>query len=179
MLTMDWPATLPIVTEHLRLDPLTMQHAEPMVEVLAHDGLYEFIGGRAPRLPELRGRYRAQSVGHSSDLSQWWLNWIVTLDPGAAIGYVQATVERTPAGPEASIAWVIAPGFQGRGLATEAAGAMVDWLRTMGVEHLVADIHPDHAASQAVARKLGLHPTSVIVDGEVRWRPEGGAHAHP
>jgi len=37
----------------------------------------------------------------------------------------------------------------------------VVWLR--------AAIHPDHRASAAVARSIGLAPTSEIVDGEVVW----------
>lgn len=172
---MAWPATPPIVTERLRLEPLTMEHALPMFEVLAADAIYEYIGGEAPTLPELTRRYRAQSVGHSPDGSQWWLNWIVTLGDGnkSAIGFVQATVERTTAGPEADLAWVIATRSQGRGIATEATGAMVDWLGRRGVERLAATIHPAHLASQAVARKLGLRPTSVVDNGEVCWRSTG------
>lgn len=175
---MGWPAITSTVTERLRLDVLTVEHALSMVEVLAPSELYAFTGGRAPTLPELQNRYGAQSAGHSPDHSQWWLNWVVTLTGSdRAIGFVQATVERGPAGPEANIAWVITPAFQGRGLATEAAQAMVDWLRTHGVEHLVADIHPTHDASQTVARRVGLQATSVVVDGEVRWRSEGAARA--
>jgi len=30
-------------------------------------------------------------------------------------------------------------------------------------------VHPDHAASQGVARAIGLGPTRTMVDGEVRW----------
>lgn len=59
---MAWPATLPIVTERLRLEPLTMEHAGPMLEVLADPAIYVYIGGEAPTLPELTRRHRAQSV---------------------------------------------------------------------------------------------------------------------
>ena len=60
-------------------------------------------------------------------------------------------------------------GPSGHGLATEAATAMVAWRRSQNVPHVVADIHPGHLASQAVARYVGLHPTDVWVDGEQRW----------
>lgn len=171
MKTMAWPVIESVETERLRLETLTVDHAVPMVDVLADGALYQYTGGQPPTVSELRLRYAAQAVGHSKDQSQWWLNWIVSLKESAcAIGCVQATVEQTPAGPEASIAWVIAPAFQGLGLATEAAVAMVEWLSTMGVDHLVAYVHPAHAASQAVALRLGLHPTSAIEDDEVCWR---------
>jgi hypothetical protein len=47
---------------------------------------------------------------------------------------------------------------------------MVGWLKLRGVERFVAEIHPGHAASQSVARKLGLRPSTSVEDGEVRWQ---------
>jgi RimJ/RimL family protein N-acetyltransferase len=172
---MVWPAIEVVEAERVRLEPLTVDHAVPMVDVLADASLYRFIGGRPPTLSDLQQRYAAQAVGHSDDESQWWLNWIVKLqDSACAIGYVQATVEPRGAIQRASIAWVIAPDFQGRGLATEAASAMVGWLKLRGVGRFVADIHPGHAASQVVAGRLGLRPTSTIEGGEVRWQSHTG-----
>ncbi len=46
---------------------------------------------------------------------------------------------------------------------------MVAWLEGQGVESVHALIHPGNAASAAVARRLGMSATSVVVDGEVRW----------
>jgi hypothetical protein len=88
--------------------------------------------------------------------------------PGGAdplTGYVQATV--TPA--QASVAWVVGTPWQGRGIAGEAALALVTWLRNRGVSTIVATVHPDHAVSSAVARRAGLIPTDARVDGEVVW----------
>uniref|UniRef100_UPI00374E0D59 GNAT family N-acetyltransferase n=1 Tax=Clavibacter michiganensis TaxID=28447 RepID=UPI00374E0D59 len=63
---------------------------------------------------------------------------------------------------------------QGSGAAAECAAAMVAWLREDGVGIVRANIHPDHAASEAVARRLGLAPTDERVDGEVRWESRAG-----
>ncbi len=90
----------------------------------------------------------------------------ITDDP--AIGVVQATV--TDAGRAADVAWILGVAWQGRGYATEAAIAMVDWLVTHGARTVTAHIHPDHEASAGVARRLGLAPTERIEDGEVVWR---------
>jgi len=169
--TMAWPTIEALEAVRVRLEPLAVDHATQMVEVLSNPALYRFIGGHPPTLRELMRRYAAQAVGHSEDQTQWWLNWIVMSRAGVcAIGYVQATVEHRGAALEASIAWVIAPDFQGHGLATEAAGAMLDWLKAHGVGLVVAYVHPAHAASQAVTRKLGLRPTALIEDGEIRWQ---------
>ncbi len=45
---------------------------------------------------------------------------------------------------------------------------MVAWLREQRAG-IVAHIHPDHQASAAVARAVGLAPTSTLEDGELRW----------
>lgn len=167
---MDWLHAELIVTERLSLEPLRVEHADSMVAVLAGASLYEFTGGVAPTLDRLRSRYAAQSVGHSADGSQGWLNWVVRLaatdDP---LGFVQATVTLDGSVLVADLAWVASPAWQGRGIATEAARAMIDWLRSKGVSHFVAHIHPDHQASMGVARKLGLSPSLAEKDGEVRW----------
>ena len=47
----------PVTTERLRLEPLSVDHAAPMVAVLADPSLYEFTGGSAPGLTELPDRY--------------------------------------------------------------------------------------------------------------------------
>ena len=166
----DWPAAEPIETARLTLEPLRVEHAAEMVEVLSAPALYEFTGAAPPSLERLRARYARQAVGHSSDGREGWLNWIAReRDTGIAVGTVQATLTTRDARLEAEIAWVIGAARQRRGYATEAAGAMVQWLRTQGIKTITAYIHPDHQASMGVARRLGLAPTPIIDDGETRW----------
>ena len=86
------------------------------------------------------------------------------------MGTVQATVSEEEHGLAAEVAWVVATPHQGRGYAREAAETVVAWLRRQGVATIVAHVHPDHRASQGVARAVGLGPTGTVVDGEVRWQ---------
>ena len=166
----EWPAAAPIETPRLTLEPLRESHAEEMAAVLDDPRLHEFIGGTPATVEELRARYARQVVGHSPDNEEGWLNWVIRVeDTGLAAGAVQATVRRTGSGVCADVAWVVASPYQGRGIASEASGAMVEWLGNQGVQQLVALIHPDHTASANVARRLGMTPTDVLVDGEVRW----------
>ncbi len=151
------------------LEPLSVAHATEMVEVLADRGLYEWTGGEAPAAEELTARYELQSVGQSPDGTAGWLNWVVReTATGRATGYVQATVTGGEA-LLADVAWVVGVEHQGRGIATEAAGAMVAWLTGQGAATVEAAIHPDNAGSNAVAHRLGLTPTATVVDGEVLW----------
>lgn len=144
-----------------------------MVAVLADPAIYAFTGGEPPGLEQLRARYAYQATGMSSDGHEHWLNWVVRERvTGRAVGFVQATIEIGTG--VADVAWVVTPSCQGRGLAREAAAAMVAWLRederTNGI---TAHVHPEHHASGAVAAAVGLEPTARSLEGEVRWELPG------
>jgi RimJ/RimL family protein N-acetyltransferase len=183
---MTQPAPPTLRTERLVLEMLTVGHAAEMVDVLADPALYAFTGGEPPTVEELRERYRRQAAG-SPDPATRWCNWVVRLRAGErpATGYVQATVSpAAPDGPVAEVAWVTGAPWQGRGIAREAAAALVDWLTDQGVRTVVAHIHPGHHASAAVATAAGLTATGRVEDGEVRWerglspaRAPGGARS--
>jgi RimJ/RimL family protein N-acetyltransferase len=171
----DWPIAETIDTARLTLQPLRLDHAGEMVDVLSDPRLYEYVGGAPPSAARLEARYARQVVGHSPDARQGWLNWIVReRATGSAVGTVQATLAVIDGQTEAEIAWVIGSAYQRRGYATEAAGAMVQWLRSRVANRIVAHIHPEHAASMSVAMHLGLTATDVIDGGETRWVSAGG-----
>jgi RimJ/RimL family protein N-acetyltransferase len=160
-----------ILTERLTLTTLTVLDADEMAGVLNDERLHEYIGGRPDTLIELRDRYRRYVAG-AKEPGHVWLNWIVRLThDGAAIGTMQATVStRSDARTVADVAWMIGVGSQGRGYASEAARALIDWLRAHGVDEVTAHIRADHHASATVASRSGLHPTDERVDGETVWR---------
>ena len=157
-----------ISTERLDLLPLRVEHAAEMAVVLGDPALHTFIGG-TPETPEgLLARYERLVAG-PSDPTVSWLNWVVSLRAeGRLTGYVQATVSPDALGSAAEIAWVIGTSWQGRGIATEAARGLVGWLDDT-VDLIVAHVHPDHAASAAVAAACGLARTEDVVEGEIRW----------
>ena len=158
----------PLRTARLLLEPLRVEHADEAAAAFDDVALHAFTGGAPASADELRARYARQVVGRSPDGSQVWLNWMARRADGSdLVGTVQATVALD--GSEAEVAWVVATEHQGRGYAREAAIALATWLRGRGVRDLVAHVHPEHAASGAVARAIGLVPTATIVDGEVRW----------
>ncbi len=73
------------------------------------------------------------------------------------------------------IAYSIDPAYQGRGFATEAAQALVEYALSSGRVRVVrAHTRPDGQASMRVLRKLGFSCVGEVVDAEdgVVWRWE-------
>jgi RimJ/RimL family protein N-acetyltransferase len=158
-----------IVASRLTLSPLVTEDSDAMVEVLADERMHEFTGGRPLALNELRTRYQRLAVGHSADGTELWFNWIVRMTAdGQPVGVMQATVAADSA--SADVAWEVGVPWQGRGVASEAASAVVEWLVDHDIVLIRALIHPDHTASARVAARAGLEPTPELVDGEVVWR---------
>ncbi|MCX5410899.1 GNAT family N-acetyltransferase [Streptomyces sp. NBC_00059] len=166
----------PFSTSRLDALPLDVAHAEEMAAVLFDPALHAYTGGAPEDASALRARYERQTAG-SPDPAELWCNWVLRVRAdGSLAGYVQATVR----GSRAEVAWVVGTRLQGRGYAKEAATGLVRHLLDRGaVRTVVAHIHPDHAASAAVASAAGLLPTDEWEDGEVRWRYEAPAAPAP
>jgi RimJ/RimL family protein N-acetyltransferase len=158
----------PIATDRLALIPLRPHHAAEMTEVLADPALYAFTGGHPPAAEELRARYERWTAG-SPTPAESWLNWVIS-DQYRLVGTVQATITTAAGRRTAEIAWIVGTQWQGRGIATEAARALVAWLARHEIDVIIAHVHPDHLASAAVARAAGLAPTGHWQDGERRWQ---------
>jgi RimJ/RimL family protein N-acetyltransferase len=158
-----------IGTRRLDLLPLHVEHAEEMAAVLSDPALHIFIGGTPDTPQALRSRYQRMTAG-SPDPAISWLNWVIQLrDESCLTGTVQATVSPSAHGLIAEIAWVVGTPWQKRGIATEAARGLVDWLSQQPVHTVIAHIHPEHRASAAVATAAGLTPTDEWHEGEIRW----------
>lgn len=159
-----------VITERLTLRALVPGDAEEMAGALGDERLHDFIGGRPASANELRVRYQKFAAG-SPSAEETWLNWIVRRrSDDQAVGTMQATVINRDDDRIAYIAWVIGVPWQNGGLATEAAQALVAWLRRHDVDDVVAHVHPDHEASAKVAARAGLERTEEYVDGERVWR---------
>jgi RimJ/RimL family protein N-acetyltransferase len=163
-------------SRRLSMEPLQVEHATEAVAVFNDQRLHTYLGTVPETVNELRGRFARQVLGHSADGSEDWLNWMIRdQESGEIVGTVQSTVYHSGELHDgthlvAEVAWVVATPFQRRGVAVEAAGAMTEWLRSCGVDVVIAHIHPENLASIGVARRLGLHPTEIVFHGEVRWR---------
>ena len=163
-----------IQTARLELQPVVEADAEALAEVFLDERMYRFTGGQPGTLEGLRAafaRIEAQRANDRGGTAQ--RNWTVRRRAdGLAVGMVQAVVAE--GGRSAEIAWAVGVPWQGQGIASEAAHAMVAWLEAHGVDTITAHINPDHHASVGVAIRVGLHPTGEVREqrgiGEQLWR---------
>ena len=158
---------LALETERLRLLPLSPAAIDAL---LAGDGarLRALTGAAFPApvrppplteelLPMVRERLQA-------DPSQegWWTWAVIRKDRQEAVGSVGFG-----GGPDAEgavmVGYATYPNVEGRGYATEAAGALVTWaLDHPGVVRVCASMPPDNAAAIRVAQKIGMRLLGTV-----------------
>jgi RimJ/RimL family protein N-acetyltransferase len=162
-------------TDRLDLEPLVVKHSAELAAALDDPALHDFTGGSPLTTEAMAQRNSKLETRRSPDGSEVWANWVLRVrDTGAVIGTVQATMPTAgPSSGSAEVAWVVARPAQGRRYAREAATSLVGRLRQGGWT-VVAHIHPDHLASQQVARAAGMSATDRVVDGEIRWTTPTG-----
>jgi 2-haloacid dehalogenase len=95
--------------------------------------------------------------------------WLLTSrESGEFVGECGLTPQEVGGANEIELAYHLRPEFQGRGLATEAATACLEFAREAGLKRIVSLIDPRNVASQRVAAKIGLaFEQDVQVPGKV------------
>ena len=148
-----------IRTPRTTLEPQVAGHAAEMFVVLQDPHIYEYEHEPPESEAWLRERYTKLETRRSRDGSEHWLNWIVRLGSGEAIGYLQATVELSG---RAFVAYVLASRSWGQGLAQEAVRAMMTELRdAYGVTHFVAVFKKRNERSRRLLGRLGFTPVAL------------------
>jgi RimJ/RimL family protein N-acetyltransferase len=137
-------------TERLVLRPHRMEDFAPMAAFYASDAS-RFLGGP----------YDAERAWHAfaADVGAWELLgfgcWAAEAKAtGAFVG--QLSLNHPPHFPEHEIGWLLFPGFEGQGYATEGARAVRAFAYgTLGWPTAVSYVNPENTRSIAVARRLG------------------------
>jgi len=89
--------------------------------------------------------------------------WVVETHAGEFVGDCGLTMQDVEGTLMVEAGWHVRSPLRRQGYAAEAATAVREAAREAGVEHLIAIIRPDNAASQSVARRIGLTPEREIV----------------
>jgi RimJ/RimL family protein N-acetyltransferase len=93
----------------------------------------------------------------------------IGVEPGTAIGELHLVLHSADI-REFEVGWVLAPAAQGRGLAFEAAAAVVALVFGAGAHRVRAELDPRNTASAALCARLGMiqeaHHRRDFRDGE-------------
>ncbi|HEX6359355.1 GNAT family N-acetyltransferase [Actinophytocola sp.] len=162
-----------ITTKRLVLSWIARDDIDELVAMLLNPALYDYIGGVPASAAEARARVERWLRG-STDPDVLWVNYVARCqDGGRLVGLAQATVLRAPGlgFGECELAYLVDPPEQKHGIASEMmSGLCAELEEALSPAVFTAHIYPGHAASEGVARAIGLAPTSERVDGELVWR---------
>jgi RimJ/RimL family protein N-acetyltransferase len=140
-------------TARLRLRPWHDEDLEAYAVMCADPEVMRYMGDGVPLSREDAWRSMAMFVGH------WQLRgygmWAVEEhDSRRFIGRVG--LHRPEGWPGLEVGWMLDRGTWGRGFATEAGRASLDYAwRTLDVDHVISLITPENQASIRVAERLG------------------------
>ena len=153
-------------TDRLVLRPFLAEDFEPFAAMCADREVMRYINdGRALTRGEA---WRALSMfaGHWElrGYGQWA---VVEKATGAFIG--RAGLWNPEGWPGLEVGWFFDRARWGRGFATEAGLASLDWaFRVLGAERVISVIHPKNVASIRVAERLGERfERPMVLDGGI------------
>lgn len=143
-----------LVTARLVLRPRHLGDTEACVAMDREPEVTRFVDGPWDDPAAHRAFIEARTRGPWPAGMGYW----VVEEAGAFLGWV-LLIPEDGQGPEIEIGWRLRRTVWGRGIATEAARALLPHaFGTLGLPRLVAGIDPANVASLAVARKLAMRP---------------------
>jgi RimJ/RimL family protein N-acetyltransferase len=142
-----------IETERLIMRPVRVEDVDDLVAMHA-DPVTRRVFGEWTR--DQVEDWAERSVSEWEERGHGKLS-ILDRESGAFLG--RSGLRFWPEFDETEVGWVLMPEARGRGVATEAGRACVDWgFRDLALLYVTAMIAPDNDASIAVARRLGMTP---------------------
>ena len=154
-----------ITTERLLLTPFTPEHADALFALNSDPEVMRHLS---------RAQTREETEADIVDVGKRWKKfgyswWTIFLkdtdfpkDAGRMIGSacLQNLAHKEDAPLE--IGWRLLPAYQGKGYATEAGQAVIDFgFERVGVDYLCAVAKVENAASQKVMARLGMRYVGV------------------
>ena len=141
------------MTDRLRMRPAGGEDVEDLLALHEDPLVREFFGSATrTEIEEWVGRAEDEWAERGQGRMT-----LLDRESGAFLG--RSGLKWWPQFGEVEVGWVLAPEGRGRGLATEAGRACIQWaFRDLDVDYVTADIAPGNANSIAVAGRLGMTP---------------------
>jgi RimJ/RimL family protein N-acetyltransferase len=140
-------------TERLRLRAVEAGDLEDLVRLHDDPLVAQYLGVRD------REWYEWRIAASEEEWAERGYGFVIVLDrrTGAFLG--RTGLKYWPQFEETELGWVLGREARGRGVATEAARAVLSWgFERFGFPHVTAMIRPGNDPSVAVAERLGMSP---------------------
>ena len=140
-----------IETDRLLLRVQRAEDFEHFAELLDDEEACRYIGGTLPRAAAWRkflqmpGAWAVQGFGMFAVIEKSSGDWLGNIGPWKPVGW-----------PGNEVGWALRRAAWGKGYATEAAVAAIDWaFANLGWDDVIHCIDPANIGSQALAQRLG------------------------
>lgn len=143
-----------ISTTRLFMTPFAPEHADGLFVMNSNPDVMHFLGGPQSREKTEEGITRIQRRWVTHGYS-WWTVLLKDTDIVIGAACLQHLAHKEDAPLE--IGWRLPPPYQGKGYATEAGQAAMDFgFHRVGVDYICAVADPKNIASQQVMQRLGM-----------------------
>ncbi|MGW3785280.1 GNAT family N-acetyltransferase [Micromonospora chokoriensis] len=163
--------TYPIRTARLTLRPVRADDLDEVYAYQRRPDVTRWMRGAGPRTREQSLASVLAMTGEDALRVEGDCLTVAVVEQTGVIGHVEL-VWRSEADRTAELGFVVHPDHGGRGLATEAAAALVDWGFTeFGLHRVYGRCHARNDASARLMRRLGMrqearHVASYLFEGE-------------
>lgn len=144
-----------VATERLVVRTIALEDVEALAAIWCDPAATAYMGGPR-RFDEVCRALREDLPPAQEPAFNLWPT--IEKASGRIVGHCGLLDKEVAGRPEIELVYVLAPAAWGQGFATEAGRAIRDYaLKSLRLRRLAALIHPENAASERVAAKLGFH----------------------
>lgn len=144
-------------TDRLCLRQFSSEDVDRLYSVIGAEGVLDYFPGNATPSREMAARMIESILAHW-DQHGFGLWALETGGTGAFLG--RCGLQYLPETDEIEVDFVLDPAVWGRGYATEAARASLEYgFECLDADEIVGIVHPDNAASRRVLEKIGMTHT--------------------
>jgi RimJ/RimL family protein N-acetyltransferase len=150
-------------TAHLTLRPLQTEDAQILQRIYQAEGVLQYFPNTTPPPLEQVQKFIVRQEKHWAEYG--YGNWgILPKGEDQIIGWVG--LQYVPELDETEIGYLLNRPFWGKGYATEAARASLQFgFENFDFDHMIALVHPDNLGSRRVIEKCGM----TYLENKVLW----------
>lgn len=148
-------------TARLTLEPITQRHYEGLRKINSDPLVMQYLnGGTAESEENTQAMIDRVTAGWAAWGHSWWA--LIANDSGEMVGAACLQPLGRDAGKPREIGWRLLRDAWGKGYATEAGRAIVDFaFNVAGLDLVYAVAVPDNVASTSVMQRLGMRYVGI------------------